>query len=454
MPFNIAANQVLAQPVSAFYQGRAIKLAEGKAARDADALAAQIEIAKHGDQRAQAQDTREEETHTTQQKAADIQLKAEDARQIYDGASKVLEQGDNAKAYVEQTFPELIPQLEEQSGHSWKDASNDQILQLATGMRDHASVQAHISKDKPISVSKGEVLLDPTTRKPVFDNNQPEHITPYQQAQLDIDRRKLKLETDKADAATNPLGLSAPNGVANAPTGGEFLSTLPKNIADQVKALSEGRMAFPSGFALKSPYWQQMLTAVSQYDPSFDAVNFNARAKTRNDFTSGKGAQNIKSLNTAIGHLGTLAGQIEGTASHSLTTVNHLQNRAAQMTGSAGPTQFKQTAGALASELTQVFRGSGGAEADVKRYLEELDVDASKEQKTAAVKNIVDLLHSRLEAIGDQYNQGMGTTKDPLTLLNPKAQAVLAKISGATSTDVSSDMPDDIAALLKKHGGK
>jgi hypothetical protein len=63
---------------------------------------------------------------------------------------------------------------------------------------------------------------------------------------------------------------------------------LPQNDAAQVKALAEGRMAFPTGTALKSAYWQDMLQKVAQFDPSFDAVNYNARAGTRKAFTSGK----------------------------------------------------------------------------------------------------------------------------------------------------------------------
>ena len=244
-------------------------------------------------------------------------------------------------------------------------------------------------------------------------------------------------------------------GAGNGLSGADFLSTLGPTQASQVKALAEGRMPFPAGFALKSPYWQNMLSAVSQYDPNFDAVNYNARAKTRNDFTSGKSAQNIKSLNTAIGHLGTLESQIAGTASHSLTPLNYLQNQAAQLTGSAGPTQFKQTASALASELTAVFRGQGGAEADVKRYLDELDPNASAEQKKAAVKNIVELLASRTAAIGDQYNQGMGTTADPLTLLNPHAQEVLKRLTGSGAPGVTpgaaKGVPPNIQSLLDKY---
>ena len=60
-------------------------------------------------------------------------------------------------------------------------------------------------------------------------------------------------------------------------------------------------------FALKSPYWQKMLQLVAQYDPSFDAVEYNARARAQTNATSGKLAQNNNALNTGIGHVWQLA---------------------------------------------------------------------------------------------------------------------------------------------------
>ena len=298
----------------------------------------------------------------------------------------------------------------------------------------------------PMNVGAGGAVYDPNTKQPLFTN--PTVRDPIEQQRLDQQNRlteQSQAETARHNRATelaaNPLAMDQPGQIPGPQlTGQDFLKTLPGNIAPQVQALAEGRMQFPSGFALKSPYWQQMLTAVSQYDPSFDAVNYNARPKTRGDFTSGKSAQNIKSLNTAIGHLGTLASQIGGTASHGLKSLNWLQNQAAEATGNPGPTMFKQTAGALASELTQVFRGTGGAEADVKRYLSELDVNGSQAQKEAAVKNIVDLLNSRVKAIGDQYDQGMGTTSDPLNLLNPTAKAVIQALGGGVEEPARSSM--------------
>jgi hypothetical protein len=40
----------------------------------------------------------------------------------------------------------------------------------------------------------------------------------------------------------------------------------------------------------------------------------------------------------------------------------------------------------------------------------------------------VELLNSRLEAMGAQYNQGMGRSDQPITLLKPHAQAVFSAL--------------------------
>jgi hypothetical protein len=208
-------------------------------------------------------------------------------------------------------------------------------------------------------------------------------------------------------------------------TGPDFLAKLSPTDAAQVKALASGRMAFPTGKAAASPYWQMRLQQVAQYDPTFDAINYTARAKTRADFTSGVSARNIKALNTAIGHVGQLANQIGGTASHGgfplATTVNALENTYERGKGDPGITNYAQTAGAVSGELTQVFRGSGGAEADIQRYLNELDPNASAQQKQAAVSNILTLLKSRLDALNDQYTKGMGTSAGGLQVLDPHA---------------------------------
>jgi len=93
--------------------------------------------------------------------------------------------------------------------------------------------------------------------------------------------------------------------------GKDYLDSIPdKSIATQAQALLDGRLAFPTGTALKSPYWQQMLSVVAQADPNFDAVNYNSRAATRKAFTSGKEASTVNALNTVAEHIGEFSDKI------------------------------------------------------------------------------------------------------------------------------------------------
>lgn len=222
-------------------------------------------------------------------------------------------------------------------------------------------------------------------------------------------------------------------------TGPDYLKQLDSGTGAMVKALAEGRKSFPSGAALRSPYWQEMLTHVSNYDPGFDEVNYTSRSATRRDFTAGKAAQNIRALNTAIGHLGHLAEQVDGTASHGFVPLNVAENTAMRVFGDPGPTNYDATASALAGELTAVYRGSGGAEADIKRYIDQFSPNASEAQKLGTIRNIVGLLKSRLDALNDQYRQGMGTTAQQLQLLDPQAQLIVHHLGGFDAAGAPQD---------------
>jgi hypothetical protein len=230
-----------------------------------------------------------------------------------------------------------------------------------------------------------------------------------------------------------------------APSGDAFLKSLDPATATQVRALSEGRMAFPTGMALSKPYWQQMLSNVAQYDPNFDVANPASRTATRKDFTSGKAAQNITALNTVVGHLDHLDRAIDGLGNYSgdepgpigiplgplARTNNVFARKIADMSGTGQRYKdFEAAKTAVANELTRVFRGSGGAEADIQGWLKQLDSASSPPELKSVVRSMATLMKSRLEALGEQYQQGLGTSKDPITLLTPDKQAAYRRMLG------------------------
>lgn len=241
-------------------------------------------------------------------------------------------------------------------------------------------------------------------------------------------------------------------------TGDAFLKTLPSAQASQVHALAVGNMQFPSSFALTKPYWIKMLSNVSQYDPTFDTVNYNTRSSTRKDFTSGKSAQTINALNTALGHLDAVDKAGDALNNGELTPLNWAKNSLTPLVGYPEPNNFNTDAGLVAEELTKVYRGTG-AEADVTRHLQDLSVNASPEQRRGALSQIASLLKSKLDALGQQYNQGMGTTKDPMTLLGSHSAPVFQRLLsyGPQGTPPQQQQPaanPAIDALLKKYGAQ
>jgi len=223
------------------------------------------------------------------------------------------------------------------------------------------------------------------------------------QQEIDAANATATADTAKAKAEAQSAELAARNAQeqynAQHPSvqetglyGDDFLKTLSQSDQSMVKALSEGRLAFPQGAALRAPFWQEKLSQVAQFDPTFDATNFNARAQGRSNAIKGKLGQSNNALNTAIGHLGQLSDQISGTASHSFTPFNALENTTLKMFGDPGVTNFQDTAAKLADELEAVYRNGGGAEQGVTRQLRSLDPNMSLEQKNGIVHNAMDLL--------------------------------------------------------------
>lgn len=350
--------------------------------------------------------------------------------------------------------------------------------QVARGNSDAAAV------DKAITDVAGD---DPKIYASIAQelHNDPEKVTPAnarskvmkyaaeqginplsnQMANTGLQEAQAKMALTKAEAAksqgeANQLNIFNPGGQAGVPTAApavpagqpitpqtqtpgtpvgatrndDYLSTLPTAIASQVKSIADGRMPFPSGMALKTPYWQQMIQAVSNYDPSFDAVNYNSRSATRKDFTSGKSAQNITSLNTAIGHLDALDKAFSGLKNSDYPTYNYLANTVGRQAGNTDiQTAMKDVnskAIAVSGELAKVFRSTGMSQKEIEDWKDQISPNNSPAENKKVIESAIDLMNSRLDAVGEQYNKGMGTTADAMQLLSPKAQKIIQRLQG------------------------
>lgn len=213
--------------------------------------------------------------------------------------------------------------------------------------------------------------------------------------------------------------------------GDAYLKSMPdQSVANQVKAIAEGREQQPSSFFLKTPYGQMMMRSLAQYDPGFDLSLYQSRVAAQTDLAKGKMGQNVTSFNTAIGHLGALDDSINRLENTSFPLINSAVNTWRSQTGDPRINSFNVARDAVAGELTRAFRGTGGSVSDIDEWKKTLDAANSPEQLHAAVSKGVDLLNSRIEATNDQYSRSMRIKSDPGNLLSPHARATLARLSG------------------------
>ena len=242
-------------------------------------------------------------------------------------------------------------------------------------------------------------------------------------------------QTSPAPGSTPPptgAGVSAPVNRAGL-TGEDFLKTLPPQVASEVKAYSEGRRPFPMGMSYAK--LQPMIALVGQYDPTFDAANYNARNKARSDFSPGGtvGKNQINPINTVIGHLGDLSDKVDALDNGSVQAVNSVKNWLKTATGSPDVTNFNTVRKAVTDELTRTWRQAGGAEADIRTWAESLNASQSPDQLKGAMATIGHLLESKLSAIEQQRDQVLGKYGSDIQIVFPKSRAVLDKIEGNTT---------------------
>jgi hypothetical protein len=242
-----------------------------------------------------------------------------------------------------------------------------------------------------------------------------------------------------------PSAPAAASGAAPAvamPTGDEYLKTLPPNIANEVKAYAEGRRPFPAGFALKSPYFQTLIRMVGQYDPSFDAVNYNARNKAFTDLTSpnGTGGKTINALNTAISHSAKLSDLIERLDNYESPVANAVANPLRTAVGSTAVTNFEAVQPQAMKEIERLWRGAGGSQSDIDELKKSLGANLGKQQQREALANFAELMLGKLDSTRQQRDNVLGPiASQKVPVLFDQNRQLLAKIyqrAGMSTPDV------------------
>jgi len=247
--------------------------------------------------------------------------------------------------------------------------------------------------------------------------------------------------TDKmtADALESRANARAKNTATSAavpadgggPIGEAFLNTLPPSEQRLIKSIA-GYFVDPTKVAsLRNPKdagseRNRLIKEVLQYDPSYDMTQFASRNKLRQDFNSGMGARNIRSINTAVKHLASLSEAVDKMDNSEVQIANTVGNFFSKQTGSPKVTNFQNAANAVESEMASVFKGTGATDQEIKAWRENLKPNMSPEQLHGAINTMIELMGGRLSALASQYQQGMGKPKD-FQILSDGSRKTLSK---------------------------
>ena len=259
-----------------------------------------------------------------------------------------------------------------------------------------------------------------------------------------------KAIADAAIAQQNAAGAIGTNLAPNSDVhGADYLKNLPAGLAATVKAVASGNVMLPTN-ALKTPYWQQVLQHTLNYDPEFNAGDFNVRARTRQDYATGKMGINITALNTALGHAGEVlkdVNALDNSGGLLGTSVwNPIANKYLEASGDPRVPNFNNDTMAFGGELGKVFSGSsGGSQGEREDWRTSIPLNGSPDQQVGVLTQDAKLLRSRIEALNEQYKRGMGRTADISDLLDPHARQVYQQLLGPNPRNLpqpgSSTMP-------------
>lgn len=182
-------------------------------------------------------------------------------------------------------------------------------------------------------------------------------------------------------------------------TGPDLVKTFGAKGA-MVQSIVDGRQSMPQGFALKTPYWQDIMNKVYQVDPQFSEQ----RAQIRKAFATGPDGKNIGALNTATVHLDALGEASKALDNGSFTPGNAAYNYVSKIFGSNAPTDFDSLKSAVAGEMATAMKGNA-TDIEIRTIGETLNKASSPKQLSGVVNDFLHLNAQKLNTYQERYQQ-------------------------------------------------
>ena len=235
-------------------------------------------------------------------------------------------------------------------------------------------------------------------------------------------------------------------------TGEDLLTHLPTPLANQVRAIGEGREPSPASRSLTTPAGRQLMEMVSAAYPGYDAKQYGTMSAGEKAFTSGKKGDTTRALNVAVDHLGTLQQVADALQNNDTRLFNQAGNFIALQTGNPAPTDFNAVKRIVADELTKAVIGGAGALGDRKAVDDAISAANSPAQLKSVIDRYKQLMGGQLAGMETQYTASTNKKDFRDRFLTPATKAALAAAAPAAAP--AATVAPNIDALLNKYAPK
>lgn len=190
--------------------------------------------------------------------------------------------------------------------------------------------------------------------------------------------------------------------------------------------------------------------------PTTQSIPFRVQYATQSAlnryFTAGKGGENIRTLNTAVAHLGLLRQLSDALGNGDIRMWNALRQSYARATGSAAPVNFDMLRDSLAGEMARVFTGVGATQQEIAEITGPISNANSPAQLSGAIDTAQAAMNSRLQALKEQYAAG----RQGLPAFQGAGNTSVAPLANSGGKSGGSQTPADPVTqfLLTVPGGK
>lgn len=314
-------------------------------------------------------------------------------------------------------------------------------------------------------VNKIEVGQDPTTGKPI-------NVITYKDGRQEVSQFAPKPDIHFADDGQHtaiPIngytGQAMGSGVARQATPGEILQNRqtaarlafdkkqasgpdydPAQVETLAGLVNGGKVAPPTGYALRSPLWSAVLARVGEMNPNFNSQDYGVTTKALKDFGSGKKGDTVRSFNVLLSHLDTLDQLSDQLGNTSSPAYNKLANLYKTQTGSEAPTNLNAVKHIVMDEATKATLGAPGALGDRQAIAQSVNDASSPAQLKGVIRNIKELGIGQLQGLEQQYKTSTGRD-DFGRYLSPQAQSLYQSHQSPTPNTPAAAAPTQKSVL-------